>query len=308
MADVAFGDRLDRWILKKGFRAELPLLTLGLIEARRIASAPGAHLRHRRDARALTDGRPWSDFIDRRLGYRLFGPDAFPQMQAVVAAGQAVFERHRELATQNEAMNKRYFYNLLTPEDLADHRVLIELALDPNVAAAVAGYLGHTPRLHSLGIFYSSVNDTVDGSQIFHVDGDSRAQVKCFVNIWNVDAGSGPFTFLPKELTSRALRHGGLLKTMSDDDVRRAVPAERHVAVLGPPGAGVFVDTSRCLHQGSRAREQPRLVFQFQYVSRPDSLLPRGLAKSVTGGHIHVTRELVARLGLADARTALLVD
>lgn len=306
MANATFGERLDRWLLKKGFRAELPLLTLSLIEMRRMASAPGAHLRHRRDGRALAAAA--ADYIDRRRGYRLFGPDEFEALPRIVAAGEAVFAAHRELATRNEAMNKRYFYNLLTLEDLAANRVLLEFALSENVAAAVAGYLGQAPRLHSLGVFYSSVNDTIDGSQIFHIDGDSRAQVKCFVNIWGVDAGSGPFTFVPKDLTSRVLRHGGLLKSMDDEAVRRVVPSEQHVTVVGPPGAGVFVDTSRCLHQGSRARTSPRLVFQFQYVSRPDSLLAPSLAKNVTGGHIHVHRDLVERLGLANARTALLVD
>ena len=255
----------------------------------------------------LTRGA-WRDYIDRQLGYRIFQPNAFPESARIVSAGAAVFERHRELATQNEAMNKRYFYNILTVEDLAAYRVLIEFAMSENVVAAVAGYFGHAPRLHSIGVFYSSVNDSLDGSQLFHVDGDARSQVKCFVNIWNVDAGNGPFIFLPKSVTSRTLRHGGLLKLLSDADVHRAVPSEHHVAVHGPPGAGVFVDTSRCLHQGSRARERPRLVFQFQYVSRPDSLPPRNFAKKVTGGHIYVTNELLSALGLADARTAMLVN
>lgn len=308
MADVAFGDRLDRWLLKKGFRAELPLLTLALIEARRIVASPRAQIGYRRKARRLLADVDARRRIDPGLGYRLFAPDAFAELPRIVAAGQAVFDRHREEVTHSEAFNKRYFFNILTPDDLAAHRVLIEFALSPAVVATVTPYLGHVPRLHSLGVFYSSVNDTVDGSQIFHVDGDALAQVKCFVNIWDVGPGSGAFTFFPKSQTSRALRHGGLLKSMSDDDVAKIVPLEQRVVVTGPPGSGVFVDTSRCLHQGSRARERPRLVFQFQYVSRPDSLLAHGLAKTVVGGHIHVTREILKRLGLDTPAASMLVD
>ncbi len=308
MADIRFGDRLDRWLLKKGVRAEHPLPTIALIEARRIAASPFAQLRHRRDARELASNAEAGQAIDPRLGYRLFAPDAFPELPRVVTACEAVFARHRDAVTRNDGFNKRYFFNILAPEDLAAHRVLIEFALSAPVVAIVTRYLGHVPRLHSLGVFYSSVNDTIDGSQIYHVDGDARSQVKCFVNVWDVGLGSGAFTFLPKSLTSRALRHGGLLKSMSDEDVANAAAPHQRVAVTGPPGSGVFVDTSRCLHQGSRAREHPRLVFQFQYVSRPDALLPRSLAKKVMGGHVHVTRDLLAGLGLDDPGSSRLVD
>ncbi len=308
MADAVIGDRLDRWLLKRGFRAELPLLTLALIEARRIAMSPRAQIAYRRKARGLTAKTVASRRIDRRLGYCLFAPDAFPELPQVVAAAAAVFDRHRDAVTHHEAFNKRYFFNILTLDDLVAHRVLVDFALSAPVVATVAAYLGHVPRLHSLGVFYSSVNDTIDGSQIYHVDGDALTQVKCFVNVWDVGPGSGAFTFLPKSRTSRSLRHGGLLKSMSDDDVAKAAPPEQRVAVTGPPGSGVFVDTSRCLHQGSRARERPRLVFQFQYVSRPDSLLARGLAKTVMGGHVHVTREILERLGLDSPEALMLVD
>jgi hypothetical protein len=70
----------------------------------------------------------------------------------------------------------------------------------------------------------------------------------------------------------------------------------------------VFVDTSRCLHKGSRARERPRLVFQFQYVSRPDALLARAPGKLVPGGHLLVTRRLIESLGLVDKRVLSFIE
>jgi hypothetical protein len=159
--------------------------------------------------------------------------------------------------------------------------------------------------LHSLGIFYSALTDTVAGSQIFHVDGDCLAQLKCFINIWDVAPGGGEFTFIDKRQTTEAMRTNGLLKTITDEIVAGSVPPEKQVHVFGPPGSGVFCDTSRCLHQGSRARERPRLVFQFQYVSRPDALLQR--KGKVAGGHIHVSPALIAGLKLSNPQAARFV-
>lgn len=308
MTDMTFGDRLDRYLIKKGFRAQWPLLTLSLIEARRIAVAPRSYLKHRRAARTFISGSKWADFIPRLEGYQLFSPGTFRELPEIVAASQAVFARHKAEVTDGEAYNKPYFFNILTAEDLRQHPVFVEFALSAAVTEAVTGYLGQVPRLNSVGVFYTAVNDTIDGSQMYHADGDALTQVKCFVNVWDVGPGSGAFTFLPKPQTSRVLRSGGLLKTISDEDVFRTVSEEKQVTVTGSPGSGVFVDTSRCLHQGSRAREQPRLVFQFQYVPRPDALLARAPGKVVPGGHLLITRQLLEGLHLSNPSAMDFVD
>jgi len=308
MTDMTFGDRLDRYLIKKGFRAQWPLLTLGLIEARRIAVAPRSYIEYRRAARALVAGSKWAGFIPQADGYRLFSPVTFRELPQIVEASQTVFARHKAEVTDGEAYNKSYFFNILTIEDLRRHPVLVDFALSTAVTEAVTGYLGRIPRLNSVGVFYSSVNDTIDGSQMYHADGDALTQVKCFVNVWDVGPGSGAFTFLPKPQTSRVLRSGGLLKTISDEDVFRTVPEEKQVTVVGSPGSGVFVDTSRCLHQGSRAREQPRLVFQFQYVPRPDALLARAPEKVVPGGHLLITRLLLEGLRFSNPNAMDFVD
>jgi hypothetical protein len=303
----AFGHKLDRWILKKGFRVEQPLSSLRLIETRRVVADPLGYLQSRRKAREVVDGSSWATFIPREAGYKLFGPDAFPELPRVVQACLAVYRKHKAELTADKAVNKRYFYNILTVDDLREHPVLLDFPLSRSVTQAATGYLGQVPRLHSLGVFFSEINDTTDGSQLFHVDGDALAQIKCFVNAWEVGPGSGPLTFVPKRNVSNAMRNSGLLKTISDADVSRTVPGDAYVAVTGPAGSGVFVDTSRCLHQGSRSRERPRLVFQFQYVTRPDALLTRPPGKVVPGGHLHVTRDLAGGFRLANPDAMMFV-
>jgi len=294
MTDVPFGEKIDRRILKSGFRRGHPLTALRLIEARRRIAAPFAYIGSRSRARPLVDQSPWAGFVPREQGYRLFGADALPGTAGVIAAGEAIFAGHQEELSKDH--NKRYFFNLMDRGDLARHPALLEFALSRPMIEIAASYLGQVPRLHSIGVFYSSVNNTVEGSQMFHVDGDCLTQLKCFVNIWPVEPGGGEFTFLAKPDTDARMRVEGLLKTMDDAAVAAIVPPERYVHVFGPAGAGVFVDTSRCLHQGSRARTHPRLVFNVQYVSRPDSLLRFAGRKNVVGGHLHITRKLLEGL------------
>ena len=291
------GTRIDRSLLSRGL-PRWPLLTIRLIEARRWVTSLGAQLGYRRRARSVIAGSQWAGFIPRREGYRLFSPTTFPELPAVVSACEAIFERHRaDVAEPAKFRSKPYFFNVMTVDDLAEHPVLMGFALSASVTQAVTGYLGHVPRLHSIGVFYTAVNESVAGSQMYHVDGDCVAQVKCFVNIWPVGAGSGSLTFLPKDRSS-AFRDGGILKTVTDEEVFRAVPSAEQVRAEGPAGSGVLVDTSGCLHQGSRARRDARLVFQFQYVKRPDALIHRADGMRAPGGHILVTPELVRRLGV----------
>lgn len=308
MSAMTFGSRLDRLILKRGMRKGWPLLTLGLIEARRIAGAPFRHWQWLRSARSITGASAWARFVPRNAGFKPFDAGAFPELPAVVKACQQIFDSHAADVANDEAHNKRYFFNIMTVEDLHRHPVLINFALSPAMTQIATGYLGQVPRLHSLGVFYSSVTNTTEGSQIFHVDGDSLAQMKCFVNVWDVKEGDGPFTLLPKSLTSREMRSGGLMKSMADADVFRHAPETAQVAAIGGPGTGMLCDTSRCLHQGSRARLGPRLVFQFQYVSRPDALIARPAGKTVAGGHLHVSSDLLKGLPISNPDADLFVD
>jgi len=140
------------------------------------------------------------------------------------------------------------------------------------------------------------------------VDGDCLKQMKCFVNVWGVDEGTGPFTFIPASATNRTLRNRGLIKDLSDNDVDQATGSVPYIRATGPAGSGVFCDTSSCLHQGSRARERPRLVFMIQFVSRPDALLDRKSEGRRKGGHIMVNRDLLKLLKFHDPRNLQMVD
>jgi hypothetical protein len=300
----SIGHRIDRWVLKKGLKHGWPLPALWLIETRRKMLSFNA--KNQAGSQFLR-----STSIDKSVphseGYRLFSSTTFPELQKIIVVCQYIFDRHKPELKDETGHNKPYFFNILTADDLRHNPLLMSFALSQSVVDAVRGYLGQNIRLHSIGLFYSAVNDSVAGSQMYHVDGDALSQIKCFVNVWDVDLGGGAFTFLPKQYGSISVRNRGLLKSISDQEAGDILPVTQQIKVVGSAGSGVFVDTSRCLHQGSRTRIRPRLVFQFQYVTWPDALLSRP-DRCVKGGHLLVNRQLIEEIGLGASRLGELVN
>jgi hypothetical protein len=101
--------------------------------------------------------------------------------------------------------------------------------------------------------------------------------VKYFIYVYDVGEPEGPFTFLPADTSFRVVndvrawrkRHGtGDVESRRylDNEITAVNAAQDIVTVQGPAGAGVAVDTSRCLHLGSRIRPGAfRLVLYLQY-------------------------------------------
>jgi hypothetical protein len=113
----------------------------------------------------------------------------------------------------------------------------------------------------------------LEKSQMWHIDDEDFRQIKCFVNLHNVGPMNGPFTFIPAQKSDeirRKIGHGWRGRRLEDSEIMAHCKPEDIISVTGGPGTGVFVDTSRCLHFGSRARGGHRLVMMFQYTRTPD--------------------------------------
>ena len=247
-----------------------------LVKGLRILGQPRNYIRRRLQARTLIGNSPWGSFIDRSKGYALFGHDTIPDAERVVAVCRDIYENHRrqfdaEAAEPHAA--KPFLYNVLDEKWLDEHPELLDFVISDPVALAVTGYLGTIPLLRGMGIYVSPRNDTSVSSQMFHTDYDDFQQVKCFINIVDVQESDGPFTFVPAD-TSTMIRaelgHGWRDRRLTDEEVLRYCSPADILKLIGLAGSGGMVDTSRCLHFGSRARTAPRVVFMFQYTSYPN--------------------------------------
>lgn len=240
------------------------------LRARRILRDPGDFLSRRAQAHKINSASPYAGFIDKEKGYRLFGPDTFPGIMEAVDATRGIFEA-KALNLSNA--KKSFFYNVLEQRDLDQNPELIALAKTPAFSAAATGYLDTVPDLSGIGVFYSPANSSTEKSQQYHTDDIDSRQVKCFINVNGVGPDNGPFTFIPADISAsirRELGHRWRGRRLEDEEVLAHCKPGDAVSLVGPPGSSLFVDTSRCLHYGSRCRSGYRLVIMYQYTRRPN--------------------------------------
>ena len=265
-----------------------------LLEATTFARA-GRELRGRRRVAAAYVKGISAPVIDPDRGYApvSFDPTS-PEFSGVLATCRRLFAvKQAKIAEQMAGMEnwtaekqakfqsrKQSFYrHLLKDEDLRRNPDLVEFALSEPLLGPVTRYLGMVPYLTRVDLVYSVSRGTEEKieSQLFHLDHEGLRQVKYFIYVYDVDEPEGPFTFLPADTSFRVVNdvrswrktHGrGDVESRRylDEEVVGVDAAQDIVTVKGPVGSGVAVDTSRCLHLGSRCKPGAfRLVLYLQY-------------------------------------------
>lgn len=209
--------------------------------------------------------------LDPAVAFATVGPDGFPP--AVEAADEARALAAGLPSAEGRDTGKPYLHDF--PLDLiAGDSAIARLALHEGVVSTAARYLGQVPVLAAVTVLRSPfVAGAPTGSQLFHSDWEDVTQVKVFVHCTDVTPGHGPLTAVRADASAdvrRVLRYryGGSGFRRRDDEVLPLVGPGDVSAFKGPPGTSVFVDTSRCLHFGSRVEEGvgDRLVLQLQYL------------------------------------------
>jgi hypothetical protein len=131
--------------------------------------------------------------------------------------------------------------------------------------------------IRRVDLLYSVPRDAEDrvASQLFHLDPEGLTQVKLFVNVFEIGDREGPFTFIAADDSARVVKDIRALRRSQrtpntgrylDAEVAAVGGAGSIVSVTGPAGAGVAIDTCRCLHLGSRVSPGTfRLCFYVQY-------------------------------------------
>jgi hypothetical protein len=108
-------------------------------------------------------------------------------------------------------------------------------------------------------------------SQRWHRDFDDRHLVKVFMYLSDVDAGAGPFEYVPGSATSGCyaqLWPWGPLSTLYPPakEFARLVPPQAAVSVEGPAGTMIFCNTSG-FHRGGFATQRTRTMAIYRYAS-----------------------------------------
>lgn len=255
-----------------------------LLQALRVARAPLEFLGRRRAAQALLAREAEQLAVDPRLGYRRVAPHELEGLERVVAWSRELrAQRALDLPVilAKRSGKHRIVFDLLCDDELARRPELVDFALSQRLVATATAYLGTVPVLRRIGLGLSLPDPAHPAplhSQLFHLDGEDFAQLKLLVNVSDVARADGPFTWIDACATERVLRGAGVdVRTrvaaqrdggptstprFGDDEVARHVAPGEWLRLEGPRGSAVLVDTSRCLHFGSRVDAgRERLVF-----------------------------------------------
>jgi hypothetical protein len=164
--------------------------------------------------------------------------------------------------------------------DLTD--LWLRLGLSQAILDPVNVYLGLWSKLNYVDLWYtipSAAERKAVASQRWHRDPEDERLVKVFLYLSDIDAEAGPLEYVRG--SHGGGRHGALWPNPDpgtasyppDGAVEATIPAGDRVACTGPTGTLVFCDTHG-LHRGGLAREKPRVLANWAYVT-PASIFAR---------------------------------
>jgi hypothetical protein len=268
-----FGNRLYR-VLNR--RLHIPwAYSIPIIRTAKTIKSPVIHLRRRAAARRVIEGRsPFANKVKEADGYWLFKADELPGAREVAATCSKIFDGLKADGTLHESKGnkKQHLRAIQRGDDFAKHPEIGRFILSRPVLEVTASYFRSAPILSALCLFWSVKTETVISSQRYHVDGEDIRQLKLFLNVWEHTDENGPLTFYSAAATDAMMRNakkdqkldaGNI--TFEDSFVETGAKGHAPVSVVGEAGTGVFFDSSRCMHYGSRGNRKERLMLMVQY-------------------------------------------
>lgn len=185
------------------------------------------------------------------------------------------------------AAPKEFLISVIKDEQMLDYASLSTLVVSHPLIELAAKYFGTVPMLSGVRLWWTPPNTSISESQLFHCDREDRRQLKFLINVTEATPDTGPFTLIPageSERIKATLGYSHKTYRLTDDEVFRVGAPNEIITLTGPPGSVACVDTSRCLHYGSRNNSQPRLLLMVQFTDclAPNVTLPKwhlGLSK-----------------------------
>lgn len=175
-----------------------------------------------------------------------------------------------------------------------------DFVLSDELIGLASHYFGQVPVLSRADLWWSPPNESKAESQLYHYDGEDKSQLKIILNVVDVDENTGPFTFLTaaaSEKIGKTRRHSARL---DDDAVENTVGLDAVTRLTGPAGTVGAVDTSRCLHYGSRGNTRERLILMLQFTRflAPKASLPNWdlAAMGIRADGLDQTRKMVLNM------------
>lgn len=167
------------------------------------------------------------------------------------------------------------FFLMACEVDNPTHEPILNLAKSEIILQPIREYFDSKPVLLSASVWFSPNDHKVSNfnSQLFHFDREDFRQIKCFIPIDDLTTDCGPMTVLPASgsasLIKALWKRGKIPSTKGryDDQMVDRLVTSPQIELTGPIGTIMMVDTTQCLHFGSRTTSKPKYHITLHYVT-----------------------------------------
>ncbi len=210
--------------------------------------------------------------LSKELGYSKLNFTNDSSLQKAKVRGQELITEI-DFKKLKESSEKKYLIS--TQVDILDPKnaALKEFAMNKDLVKLVGEYIGFTPVLENVMMWYSpNENNEGTSSQYYHLDAQDLNTMQVFLYLTDVDEQSGPLTLIKAKWSIEIInqlnyKKNAKLKRIDDDLVFSIAPQDAEVKLLGNAGSVFIADTDTCLHYGSRKGTKERYLLVFQYYS-----------------------------------------
>ena len=212
---------------------------------------------------------------------------------------------HLTESSHNHSVDKSAYSGLYMGESMPLDSAAYKVALDVDVLAHIAGYMGQAPIIHGLRFIQSSpLEHNVDSDrlvwnrdQIWHKDKYDHYSVRLFVYLKDVNSQNGPFQFINRQ-ESKSIP-SAVYRRFTDEELEAKGMMKDVNTVMGSAGNRFLCDVRANVHCGSRCVTNTRLAFTVIYTTcNPwmQSSLPKVNSESASKLYKHPLQ--LAALGL----------
>ncbi len=218
--------------------------------------------------------------IEIKDGWAIDRSMSLPHLDRVLADSEKIIAERAGARRTVEGAYRSYFQDVWTPADLEKYPSFLDFATSSDVLAVVSEYLQSIPALSTTlpsGIRFVESNAAFDDrpdephdSQLFHVDYYSLPNVYMLVLLRDTTSENGPWCFLPKSVSQKAAAALGNWKRgkgyrFTDKQVYAVADRSELIEFSAPRGTVLFIESSGCLHYGSRNSTKPRFQLMYGY-------------------------------------------
>ena len=219
--------------------------------------------------------------IEMKDGWVRDDSQSLPHLESILDLSDQIIAERSGKRTSDKGAYRSYFQDLWnTKSDPWDYPAFLDFSTSSDLLYTVCHYLKTIPVLSTTlpsGIRFVESNhdfddqpDTPHDSQLFHIDYYSLPNVYVLVLLEDTTEENGPWKFIPREASQKIKEELDYWHTrkgyrISDEDIFKLIPEDQVISFTGKRGSVLFIESSGCLHYGSRRSIKPRFQLMLGY-------------------------------------------